>query len=160
MLKPSRVIEVGTYTGYSALSIARGLQAGALLHTIEIDDEIALFARGFFEKSGLHDAIVLHVGDACEIIPRIDETFQLAFIDGDKRKYIQYYELVLEKLSAGGCIIADNVLWDGHVLDTNVKANDHQTRGIMMFNDHVKNDTRVEKVMLPMRDGLTLIMKK
>lgn len=159
MICPTMVLEIGTYTGYSALCIARNLGPGALLHTVEIDDEIALFARTFIEASNLSDKIIQHVGDAAKIIPTLDVEFQLAFIDGDKRNYIQHFEIVMERMLPGGFIVADNVLWDGHVLDETIKPKDQQTKGIIDFNKHVKHDQRVEKVMLPLRDGLTIMRK-
>ena len=160
MISPRRVLEIGTYTGYSALCIARALRDDALLHTIEIDDEIACFAQSFFNKSGFSNKINSHIGDAATIIPGLNETFQLVFIDGNKRDYVTYYNTVFESVASGGFVIADNVLWDGHVLDKNIKRNDLQTRGIVEFNAMVKEDCRVEKVMLPLRDGLTIIRKK
>jgi len=160
LLKPTNVLEIGTFTGYSSICIAESLPINGRIHTIEVNDEIALFAQQFFARAECGSRIISHVGDAKQIIQNINEIFQLAFIDGDKREYIAYYNLVMDKLDAGGFILADNVLWDGHVLDKNIKPNDHQTRGIVAFNRHVADDERVENAMLPLRDGITLIRKK
>ena len=160
MIKPCRVLEIGTYTGYSGICIASQLDTGSLLHTIEINDEVALFAKSFFEKSGFSSKIIPHVGDAVDVIGDISETFQLVFIDGNKRDYVKYYDAVFDKVASGGFIVADNVLWDGHVLNTEKLQNDAQTKGIADFNDLIKNDERVEKLMVPLRDGLLMIRKK
>lgn len=159
MIRPRQVLEIGTYSGYSALCIAEGLEEGALLHTFEINDEQEEFTRPWIERSGYADKIRFYIGDALELVPSMDVVFDLAFVDGDKRKYIEYYEMVLSKLSVGGYIIADNTLWDGHVLET-PHPTDRQTIGIKAFNDWVAADDRVEKVILPLRDGLTIIRKK
>ena len=130
-----------------------------MLHTFEINDEQEDFTRPWLENSDYADKIRFYIGDALELVPQLDLTFDLAFIDGDKRKYIEYYEMVLARLSGGGYIIADNTLWDGHVLEP-PPHKDAQTRGIMDFNNRIAADSRVEKVILPLRDGLTLIRKK
>ena len=140
MIRPRHILEIGTYSGYSALCLAEGLSEGGMLHTFEIK-------------------IRFYIGDALELVPHLGVTFDLAFIDGDKRKYIDYYEMVLKHLSTGGYIIADNTLWDGHVLEQPRSA-DTQTIGIKAFNDALVTDDRVEKVILPLRDGLTIIRKK
>ncbi|WP_018338356.1 MULTISPECIES: O-methyltransferase [Butyricimonas] len=158
MIGARRVLEIGTYTGYAAISMASGLAEGGVVHTIDVNDELEDFTRGFIEKSGLEEHIVFHVGDACEIIPRLDEVFDLVFIDADKREYSKYYHLVFDKVRAGGMIIADDVLWDGKVADPNVKL-DAQTQGILEFNDMVQADSRVENVLLPVRHGLMMIRK-
>jgi O-methyltransferase family protein len=158
MIGARRVLEIGTYTGYAAISMASGLAEGGVVHTIDVNDELEDFTRGFIEKSGLEERIVFHVGDACEIIPRLDEVFDLVFIDADKREYSKYYHLVFDKVRAGGMIIADDVLWDGKVADPNVKL-DAQTQGILEFNDMVQADSRVENVLLPVRHGLMMIRK-
>ena len=158
MIDARRVLEIGTYTGYAAISMASGLAEGGVVHTIDVNDELEDFTRGFIEKSGLEEHIVFHVGDACEIIPRLDEVFDLVFIDADKREYSKYYHLVFDKVRAGGMIIADDVLWDGKVADPNVKL-DAQTQGILEFNDMVQADSRVENVLLPVRHGLMMIRK-
>ncbi|MGL5938276.1 MAG: O-methyltransferase [Phocaeicola sp.] len=160
MIKPKQVLEIGTYSGYSALCLAEGLsESGAMLHTFEINDEQEEFTRPWLEKSPFADKIKFYIGDALEQLPHMDICFDLAFVDGDKRKYLEYYELVLEMLSTGGYIIADNTLWDGHVIKEN-HPTDQQTIGIKRFNDFVAQDKRVEKVILPLRDGLTIIRKK
>lgn len=159
MVRAKRVLEIGTYTGYAALSMAAGLEPEGVLHTIDINDEIEDFTREYIRRSGLEERIVFHVGDAREIIPALNERFDVVFIDADKREYLDYYELVLGKMAPGGIIVADDVLWDGKVLE-NPPANDAQTRGIMAFNNFVATDKRVEKVMLPIRHGLTLIRIK
>ena len=158
MIRPKLVLEIGTYSGYSGLCIAEGLEEAAHLHTIEINDEQGDLTLPWFQNSPYADKITMHIGDALEVIPRLGLTFDMAFIDGDKRKYVDYYELVLRHLNPGGYILADNTLWDGHVLEEN--THDQQTIGIKDFNDLVATDKRVEKVILPLRDGLTIIRKK
>lgn len=159
MIRPKQVLEIGTYSGYSALCIAEGLEEGAMLHTFEINDEQEDFTRPWLENSLYADKIAFYIGDALSLVPQMDLIFDMAFVDGDKRKYVEYYEMVLSKLAKGGYIIADNTLWDGHVLET-PHSNDYQTIGIKEFNDFVAADIRVEKVILPLRDGLTIIRKK
>ncbi len=158
MIRPKMVLELGTYSGYSGLCIAEGLEDGAHLHTVEINDEQEDFTLPWFQGSPYGDKITMHIGDAMEVVPRLGLTFDMAFIDADKRRYVEYYEMVLHHLSPGGYILADNTLWDGHVVEEN--AHDPQTLGIMAFNDIVAKDERVEKVILPLRDGLTIIRKK
>lgn len=158
MIRPRCILELGTFTGYSALSLADGMDGGARLHTIEIDDELEDFIRTHFGKSPVADRIHLHIGDACDIIPQLHETFDLVFIDANKRQYLDYYNLVFDYVVPGGFIIADNTLWDGKVVDFGKKL-DAQTAGILEFNDFVAADSRVEKVIIPMRDGLTIIHK-
>lgn len=159
MIRPKQILEIGTYSGYSALCLAEGLEDGGMLHTFEINDEQEDFTRPWLENSAYADKIKFYIGDALQLVPQMDIQFDLAFVDGDKRKYIEYYEMVLKKLSPGGYIIADNTLWDGHVLEE-PHSNDYQTIGIKKFNDLIANDERVEKVILPLRDGLTIIRKK
>ena len=159
MIKPKLILEIGTYSGYSGLCLAEGLPEGGHLHTIEINDEQEDFTLPWFKNSPYADKITMHIGNAMEIIPQLGLKFDMAFIDGDKRIYSDYYELVLEHLNPGGYILADNTLWDGHVLDKNPKECDLQTRGVQAFNDLVAQDKRVEKVILPLRDGLTIIKK-
>ena len=156
MIRPCQILEIGTYSGYSALCLAEGLAEGGMLHTFEINDEQEDFTRPWLEKSPFADKIRFYIGDALELVPRLGVTFDMAFIDG---KYIEYYEMTLVHLSAGGYIIADNTLWDGHVLEQ-PRNTDAQTIGIKAFNDLVAEDVRVEKVILPLRDGLTIIRKK
>lgn len=158
MVKPKLVLEIGTYSGYSGLCIAEGLEEGAHLHTIEINDEQEDFTLPWFQNSPYKDKITMHIGDALEVVPKLGLMFDLAFIDGDKRKYVEYYEMVMAHLNEGGYILADNTLWDGHVVEEEVK--DAQTEGIRAFNDWVAKDDRVEKVILPLRDGLSIIKKK
>ncbi len=159
MIQPKNILEVGTFSGYSALCMAEGLEEGGRLYTFEINDEQEDFTRPWIEGSPVADKIEFIIGDANVEAPKLGIVFDMAFIDGDKRTYQQTYETVLSLLRPGGFIIADNTLWDGHVIDPNYQK-DQQTRGIETFNDFVKNDTRVEQVILPLRDGLTLIRKK
>ena len=159
MIRPRQILEIGTYSGYSALCLAEGLEEGGMLHTFEINDEQEDFTRPWLENSAYADKINFSIGDALQLIPALGVTFDLAFVDGDKRKYIEYYEMTLAHLSPGGYIIADNTLWDGHVLEE-PHNNDYQTIGIKAFNELVAHDERVEKVILPLRDGLTIIRKK
>ena len=159
MINPKYILEIGTYTAYATLCLAEGVDDDAEIHTIEVNDELEDFILKHLHKSKLKDKIHLHIGDAMEIIPQIDRTFDLVFIDANKRHYIEYYNLIFDKVRPGGLIIADNTLWDGHVLET-PKPSDKQTIGIQQFNDMIAKDDRVEKVILPIRDGLTLIWKK
>lgn len=159
MMNPKYILEIGTYTAYATLCLAEGADNDAEIHTIEVNDELEDFILKHLHKSKLKDKIHLHIGDAMEIIPQIDRTFDLVFIDANKRHYIEYYNLIFDKVRPGGLIIADNTLWDGHVLET-PKPSDKQTIGIQQFNDMIAKDDRVEKVILPIRDGLTLIWKK
>ncbi len=159
MIQPKRILELGTFTGYSALCMAEGMPTDAELHTIEIDDELEDFIRQHFDNSDYAGRIHLHIGDAIEIIPFLsNKTFDLVFMDANKRHYCEYYQLVFPLLSERGYIIADNTLWDGHVVEENPK--DAQTQGILKFNQMIAEDNRVEKVILPIRDGLTIIRKK
>ena len=159
MIGARRVLEVGTYTGYAAIAMASGMEEDGVLHTIDVNDELEDFTRHYIEKSGLQERIVFHVGDACEMIPCLDEMFDLVFIDADKREYSEYYRLVFDKVRSGGIIIADDVLWDGKVADPQVKL-DAQTKGILDFNDMVQSDQRVENLLLPVRHGLMIVRKK
>ncbi len=160
MIRPKQVLEIGTYSGYSALCMAEGLEEGAILHTFEINDEQEDFTRPWIEGSPYADKIRLYIGDALEMVPKMDIVFDMAFVDGNKRHYAEYYEMILQKMNSGGYIIADNTLWDGHVLEKERSHTDAQTAGIKKFNDLVAADPRVEKVILPLRDGLTIIRKK
>ena len=159
ILQPETILEVGTFTGYSAICLARGLKPGGKLHTIDINDELVDFSSAFFKKAGLEKSIILHTGNALQIIPEMDETFDLVFLDGEKAEYSQYYDHVFDKVNTGGLIIADNVLWDGKVLKA-PQPNDRSTKGIIEFNDRIAKDNRVEKVIFPVRDGFTVIRKK
>lgn len=159
MMRPRRVLELGTFSGYSALCMAEGLGKEAFIDTVEVDDELEDFIREAFDSSEAGAKIRLHIGDALEFMAtRADEYYDLIFIDADKRKYCEYYEESLRLLPSGGFIIADNTLWDGHVVEPPNKK-DFQTESIRKFNETVAADKRVEKVMLPLRDGLTLIRK-
>ena len=160
MAKPERILELGTFSGYSAQCLAEGLLSDdAQVHTIEIEDELEDFLRQHFADSPVGHRIHLHIGDASQILPQLNLMFDLVFIDANKRHYPQYYELVLPWLTPGGCIIADNTLWDGKVAEPHAKI-DPQTEGILSFNQMVAADPRVEKVIIPVRDGLTIIYKK
>jgi predicted O-methyltransferase YrrM len=159
MIRPRQILEIGTYSGYSALCLAEGLKEGGMLHTFEINDEQEDFTRPWLERSAYANKIKFYIGDALEIVPQLGVTFDLAFVDGDKRKYIEYYDMALEYLSPEGYVITDNTLWDGHVLQESLTT-DRQTNGIKAFNDYVARDNRTEKVILPLRDGLTIIKKK
>ena len=158
MTQAKRVLEVGTFSGYSAICLAEGLPDDGLLYTFEINDEQEDFTRPWIEGSAVANKIRFIIGDAIAEAPRLGITFDLVFIDGDKRTYIETYEMALSVLRQGGFIVADNTLWDGHVCDS-AYDKDQQTLGIRRFNDLVAADTRVEKVILPLRDGLTLIRK-
>ena len=159
MIQPQRVLEVGTFSGYSALCIAEGLPDGGHLWTYEINDEMEDFTRKWLENSPYNDRITFIIGDAIREAPKLDIIFDMAFIDGDKRNYVETYEAVLPIVKNGGFLLADNTLWDGHVTDS-AYDRDRQTQGIRRFNDHVAADLRTEQVILPIRDGLTLIRKK
>lgn len=159
MIRPRRVLEIGTFTGYSALCMAEGLEEGALLHTYEIDDELEDFTRPWIEGSPYGDKVCFHIGNALEEVPGLGETFDLVFMDGDKRQYMEYYEMVMTHTSEHAIILADNTLWDGHVVDKAYLA-DRQTAAINEFNAFVAADKRVEKLILPLRDGLTMIRKR
>ena len=157
LLHPKRILEIGTFVGYSALCLARGLQPDGVIHTIELREEDARTARRFFSKSLQNNKIVLHVANALELIPTLQEIWDIVFIDADKVGYIDYYELTLPQVKPNGLIIADNVLFHGEVLEEDIKGKN--ARAIHAFNQHVANDKRVEQVMLTVRDGLFLIRK-
>ena len=159
LARPQRVLEIGTFAGYSALCMAEGLGEGALLHTYEIDDELEDFTRPWIEGSPYGDKVCFHIGNALEEVPQLGEVFDFVFMDGDKRQYMEYYEMILQHTSPGALILADNTLWDGHVVDK-AYLNDRQTVAINEFNAFVATDKRVEKLILPLRDGLTMIRKK
>lgn len=158
MIRPQRILEIGTFTGYSAICMARGLDQNGLLHTIDINDELAGVALKYFGLAGLEDRIVMHTGDACAVIPTLDESFDLVFIDGDKEQYVAYYKAMFPKVKKGGFILADNVLWGGKVLAGNIPG-DKETKGVQEFNTFVKHDKRVEKMLLPFRDGIFILRK-
>ena len=159
MIRPERILEVGTFSGYSAISMAEGLSGDGHLYTFEINDEMEDFTRPWIEGSSVADRITFIIGDALTEAPKLGLMFDMAFIDGDKRTYRDCYEMVMRLLKPGGFILADNTLWDGHVVD-HAYDHDRQTQGIETFNDYVMTDGRVEQVILPLRDGLTLIRKK
>ena len=159
MIRPATILEVGTFSGYSAISMAEGLDEGGRLYTFEINDEMEDFTRPWIEGSAVADKIEFIIGDALQEAPKLGIMFDLVFMDGDKRTYRDCYEMAMGILRKGGFMIADNTLWDGHVVD-HAYDKDHQTQGIETFNDYVATDNRVEQVILPLRDGLTLIRKK
>lgn len=157
MIRPEFILEIGTFTGYSAICLARGLKSGGKLFTIEINDEITEFAHSYFVKAGVESSIVQLTGNAMELISDLTQMFDLVFIDGDKREYIEYFKSIFEKVKPEGFIIADNTLWGGQVLD--MESNDPQARGIIEFNEMIRNNSEIEKMILPLRDGLTIIHK-
>lgn len=159
MIRPKNVLEVGTFSGYSAICMAEGLDEDGRLYTFEINDEMEDFTRPWIENSPVASKIHFIIGDANVEAPKLNVVFDMAFIDGDKRTYVETYETVLKLLRPGGFILADNTLWDGHVIDPHYQ-HDAQTQGIVHFNDFIAQDARVEKVILPIRDGLTIIRKK
>ena len=158
LIKPACILEVGTFTGYSAICLAEGLQPGGILHTIDNNPEMEDIASRYILEAGMENSITIHIGEALEIIPVIEGPFDLVFIDADKDNYISYFNLVVGKVVPGGLIIADNALWYGKVLDPDA-LNDRETAGIIYFNEYVLNDTRVENVLVPLRDGLMMIRK-
>ena len=159
MIRPVRILEIGTFTGYSAITLAMGLQENGLLHTIEVNPEQADMIQRYIRDADLADRIILHIGDALKIIPTLNETWDLVFIDADKPNYLNYYEMVLPLVRPGGFILADNVLWDGKVLKDPEKM-DRDTAEIVRFNEYVQKDDRVENMILPLRDGIMMIRKK
>lgn len=159
MIRPKNIVEIGTFAGYSAICMAEGLEPDGKVYTFEINDEQEDFTRPWIESSDVADRIEFIIGDAITEAPKLGVEFDMAFVDGDKRTYLESYEMVLSILKPGGFILADNTLWDEHVVDP-AYAKDQQTRGILKFNDFIAHDDRVEKVILPLRDGLTLIRKK
>ena len=161
MIRPKRVLELGTYSGYSAQCLAEGLlDDEAHIHTIEIEDELEDFLRAHFDQSPVGHRITLHIGDCNDIVPTLGGNFDLVFIDANKRQYVDYFNLVIDHVKPGGFIIADNTLWDGKVADLHGKKLDPQTQGILNFNNLVAAAPRVETVILPLRDGLTIMYKK
>ena len=158
MIRPENILEIGTFTGYSAICLARGLKPDGKLVTIELNDELTAFSHSYFCKAGVDAKITQLTGRAQDIIPDLDMMFDLVFIDGDKREYIAYYQLIIDKVKPGGFIIADNVLWGGKVLEG--ETNDPQARGIIDFNEIIRKETITDNVIIPLRDGLMLIRKK
>jgi predicted O-methyltransferase YrrM len=159
MIQPSYVLEIGTYTGYSTICLARGVKPGGELHTIDSNDELHEMSSRYIALAGVADRVTQHTGRAQDIIPTLECIFDLVFIDGDKREYCEYYDLVLDRVRKGGFIIADNVLWGGKI-DTEEAVKDPQGNGIEMFNEKIRSDDRVEKLILPLRDGLMIIRRK
>ena len=157
MIHPKTILEIGTFTGYSAICMAEGLDKNGQLHTIDINDELTPLVKSYVKKAGMDNMIFLHIGDAAKIIPELSMKFDLVFIDADKINYSKYYDLVFDKVNDKKFIIADNVLWDGKVLD--VDNADKDTKAIHAFNEKIKNDKRVEQVLLPIRDGLMIVRK-
>ncbi|MBO6026845.1 MAG: O-methyltransferase [Bacteroidales bacterium] len=157
LMRPSKVLEIGTFTGFSTICMARGMADGGLLTTIEANEEYEAVIRKYLDKAGIADRVRLIIGDAKSVIPALEDGFDLVFIDADKLNYPVYYDLVIDKLNPGGIILADNVLWEGKVLNVNAKERD--TQAIQAFNEKVQNDPRVENVLLPLRDGLMMIRK-
>ena len=156
---PKNILEIGTYTGYSALCLAEGMQKNGELHTIDINEELVDFQRKYFDKSGYGNQIHQHLGDALKIIPKLNKTFDLIFIDADKENYANYFNKIIDKLNIGGIILSDNVLWSGKVLEKTFKKDDTSTPALIEYNALLKNDKRVETVLLPIRDGLTISRK-
>ncbi len=159
MIRPKTILEIGTYTGYSAICLSEGLESKGKIHTIEIDAELEQIASKYFAKAGIEKKISQYFGDALEIIPPLNLLFDLVFIDADKENYSNYYRLIFNKVRSGGYILVDNVLWSGKVIEP-LKKGDKETTGILEFNALVQDDERVENVLLPLRDGLMLIRKK
>ena len=155
LIRPLTILEIGSYTGYSALCLCEGLQEKGVLHTIDIKEELVDFQRKYFDKSPWGKQIVQHLGEAVAIIPTLDLKFDLVFIDADKENYIRYFEMILPKMNKGGIILSDNVLWSGKVLEP-LQPNDFSTKTLLEYNQLLKNDPRVESVLLPIRDGLTV----
>lgn len=160
MMRPKRVLEIGTYTGYATICLAEGLDDDSLVYTVEINDELQPFTIPYIEKSPYKDKIRMFWGDVEDLFPTFNETFDMVYIDANKRDYCKYYDLIFPYLKSGALILADNTLWSGKVVEEHHALSDRQTQGILEFNDRIKNDNRVEKVIVPIRDGLTMIWKK
>ncbi|MDO8965348.1 Predicted O-methyltransferase YrrM [Algoriphagus alkaliphilus] len=159
MLSPKTILEIGTYTGYSGICLARGLKSGGKLITLDINDELESMVRGFFEESGLADQIDYRLGNAREIIPTLDGPFDMVFIDADKFYYSEYFDLIIDKVPSGGIILADNVLWSGKILVEEGQKIDKDTRALLAFNQKIQDDPRVENILLPIRDGVLMARK-
>lgn len=160
LINPKNILEIGTYTGYSAICLAEGLQKNGELHTIDINEELYDLQRKYFDKSGFGKQIHQHLGDALNIIPKLEKTFDLVFIDADKENYANYFHAIINKMNRGGIILSDNVLWSGKVLETKFKKEDTSTPALIEYNKLLKEDKRVETIILPIRDGLTITRKK
>ncbi|MFY0712844.1 O-methyltransferase [Seonamhaeicola sp. NFXS20] len=158
LVNPKNILEIGTYTGYSALCLAEGMQKNGILHTIDVNEELVDFQRKYFDKSNYGNQIIQHLGNALDIIPKLDKTFDLIFIDADKDNYPNYYNIIIDKLNLGGIILSDNVLWSGKVIEE-LKPNDTSTKALLEYNKLLKEDSRLETVLLPIRDGLTISRK-
>jgi len=159
LINPKSILEIGTYTGYSALCLAEGMQQSGELHTIDINEELFDFQRKYFDKSGYGEQIFQHLGNALDIIPKLNKTFDLVFIDADKENYVNYFNVIIDIMTPGAIILSDNVLWSGKVLETKFKKEDTSTPALIEYNKLLKEDKRVETVMLPIRDGLTISRK-
>jgi len=159
IISPQNILELGTFTGYSAICLAKGLKFNGKITTIESNEELESFIIKYFKKTNIFESTNLIIGNALEIIPKLNTTFDLVFIDADKRCYLQYYNLIFDKVKSGGVIIADNIFWHGKIFNS-LKNNDLHTKAILEFNEFVKNDQRVEKFAIPVRDGLMVIRKK
>lgn len=159
MIRPKRVLEIGTFTGYATICMAQGLPEGGMIDTIEVDDELENYIRGWLDRSGLAHRVNLHIGSALDLVPRLGVKYDMVFMDGEKRQYPDYYSMLMEWVRPGGYILADNTLWDGHVVDS-AYDRDPQTVAIRRFNDMVHADPRVEVSMIPIRDGITIIRVK
>ncbi|MDR1402393.1 MAG: O-methyltransferase [Tannerellaceae bacterium] len=159
LFRPKRILEIGTYTAYATLCMAEGIADDSLIYTIEVNDEMEDFIMKYISRSPAAGKIKLFFGDAMQLIPTLNETFDMVFIDADKRFYSAYYDLAFPIVRKGGIILADNILWNGKVFDT-PPPSDKQTAGILEFNEKIRRDARIEKVILPLRDGLTVIWKK
>jgi caffeoyl-CoA O-methyltransferase len=160
MIKPKAILEIGTYTGYAALCMAEGLTADSVLHTIDIDEELETRINTFVSQSPFAHQVKLHIGNALDIIPTLNESFVLVFIDADKENYAAYYDLLIDRLPSGAVLIADNVLWSGKVLEADQLPKDNDTKALDSFNKKIQADSRVENVLMPIRDGLMVIRKK
>lgn len=159
LVRPKSILELGTFTGYSTLSLAEGLEIDGILHTIDINEELVDFQRKYFDQSGFGKQIIQHTGNALDIIPKIDKKFDLVFIDADKPNYSNYFHLIIDKLNTGGIILSDNVLWHGKVVEP-LDEKDKSTKAVLDYNKLLKNDERIETILLPIRDGLAISRKK
>ncbi|MFD2917342.1 O-methyltransferase [Psychroserpens luteus] len=158
LIRPKTILELGTFTGYATLCLAEGLQSDGEIHTIDVNEELEDFQRKYFDKSGYGLQIHQHLGSALDIIPKLNQTFDLVFIDADKPNYVNYFNLIIDKLNPGGIILSDNVLWHGKVIEP-LDKKDNSTKAVLEFNTLLKNDKRIETVLLPIRDGLTISRK-